>query len=140
MGSIFITRFIAILFFLLPLSIKGQTKTTKETKVIAVIMDDRFAALELFENTNNQKERLLKKYPKSKFYIGLLKGRYEIKEQTVIPLSEATITLFTAKQVFKDDVLFKNKKLKQGETINIGKTKAKVVASKKGELIIKTDN
>lgn len=118
----------------------AQSKTTKETKVIAVVTDNSITAIELFKNTSIQKEKLIKKHPKSKFYIGLLKGRYELKKQVLIPKNDAVITLFTEKQVFKESLLFKDKKPNQGEIISIGKTKAKVIEVKKGELIIKTYN
>ena len=118
----------------------AQTKTTKEAKIIAVVTNSTITAIEHFEPYKNNETKLVKKHPKSKFFIGLLKGRYEVKNDVIIPQNEAIITIYTEKQIFHKTTKFPKKELKPGEVLTIGKTKAKVIAVKKGELIIKTNN
>lgn len=133
------TSLLFFCFILFGFAITAQTKTTKETKVIVVVTNDAIAVLEFFENSKTYKEKLTKKYPQSKFFMGFLKGRYELKNKLVIPKSEATITVFTNKQIFNSGELFKDKKLKQGMSITIGSAQGKIMAAKKGELVIKTN-
>ncbi len=118
----------------------AQTKTTKETKVIAVVTNSTITAIEHFEPYKNNEAGLIKKYPKSKFFIGLLKGKYEVKNGVIIPQNDTTIAIYTEKQIFHKTGIFSKEEPKSGDVITIGKTKAKVISSKKGELIIKTNN
>lgn len=46
--------------------------------------------------------------------------------------------MYTDKQIFLEDYFLPADKLFPGDRFDLGKTKAKVVSSKKGELILKT--
>lgn len=118
----------------------AQIKTTKETKIIAVVDEETIKAIEQFENYKDSEKILAQKYPNSKFFMGLLRGKYEVKNGIVIPKSEATITLYTEQRLFNEAPLFKGKKIELGDELFIGKARATVVATKKGELIIKASN
>lgn len=126
----------AYLLFLLLFSVSvftAQTRSTKETKVVLIVSQktNEVSGLELFE-TQNTENILPKKYPGNTFYLGILKGTYELHNNVVLPKSGAIITVYTDKQLFSENHL----SLK--ESINFGSVKTKVVSRNKGELILKT--
>jgi hypothetical protein len=124
------------LLFLLLFSmsvLNAQTRTTKETKVVLIVSQKtgEVLGLELFEIQNSE-NILPKKYPSSTFYLGILKGTFELNQNAVQPKSGAIITIYTDKQLFSEDEFsFK-------ENINFGSAKTKIVSRNKGELILKT--
>ena len=83
-------------------------------------------------------EEVLKKYKDSKFYVGLLKGSYELNNNNLEPKDNTTIVVFTEKRIFPVIEFFPAEDLAPGDSIELGKAKAKVVSNKKGELILKT--
>lgn len=118
------------LFFL-----QAQTRSTKETKVVLLVNKslNNVTGIILFDAKNAEHE-LPTKYPKSIFYLGVLKGSFELIEDKIEPKSGATITMYTNKQLFANDHFSPG----EVEDITIGKFKTKVISSKKGELILKT--
>lgn len=132
---------IAILLFLIMGVSHAQTLSTKETKVVLSVDSESqsVTAMTLFTTIQKMNKAMLKeKYSDCKFYIGLLKGNYEIKGTAVIPKEGTTVIMFTEKQIFPEAFLFSSEDLSPGDSFDIGKTKAKVVSNKKGELILKT--
>lgn len=120
---------------------QSQTLSTKETKVVLIVDSEsnNVTDLALFSIIQKMdKERLRKKYPNHKFYIGLLKGNYEIQGSDILPKENTSVIMFTEKQIFLEANFFSSDDLSPGDSFNIGKTKAKVVSNKKGELILKT--
>ena len=113
--------------------INAQTRSTKETKVVLIVSQktNEVSGLELFEIQNSE-NILPKKYPGNKFYLGILKGIYELDENVVQPKSGAVITIYTNKQLFSED------QFSLKENINFGNIKTTVVSRKNGELILKT--
>ncbi len=113
--------------------VQAQTRTTKETKVVLVVnkKTNEITNMELFD-VKNAEMVLPKKYPNSKFYIGVLKGNFELNKDVIEPKSGALITMYTDKQLFSSDKFIKS------ENITIGKVKTQIISSKKGELILKT--
>lgn len=111
----------------------AQTRSTKETKVVLIVNQktNEVSGLELFE-TQNSEIMLPKKYPSNIFYLGILKGTYELAKNVVQPKSGAIITIYTDKQLFSED------QFSLKESINFGSVKTKVVSRNKGELILKT--
>jgi len=111
---------------------QAQTRSTIETKVILVVSKktNSVTNLELFIDKNTE-DKLLKKYPNSDFYLGLLSGDFDLKNEIIEPKTGAIITLYTEKQ------LFTNKPFSPKEKITIGKSKTKIISNKKGELIVK---
>ena len=124
------------LLFLLLFSmsvLNAQTRSTKETKVVLIVSQKtgEVSGLELFEIQNSE-NILPKKYPGNTFYLGILKGTFELNQNVVQPKSGAIITIYTDKQLFSED------EFSLKESINFGSAKTKVVARNKGELILKT--
>tara|TARA_R110002073_G_scaffold279026_1_gene442926 strand:- start:181464 stop:181871 length:408 start_codon:yes stop_codon:yes gene_type:complete len=111
----------------------AQTRSTKETKVLLIVDSNatKIIGMELFDKDKDQ-EMLLKKYPNSLFYLGLLKGNYELKDELIIPKSGAIITMYTNKEIFS------SKRFLTNDEIFIGNVKTTVVSEKKGEVILKT--
>ena len=122
--------FITILLF--GLNVKAQTRSTAETKVILVVNKDsnHIANIELFKPQITENE-MSKKYPKSIFFLGLFKGRYELNNNVIVPKSESIVTMYTDKQLFSNSQFSPNKNLK------IGNLKAKEISRKKGEISIR---
>ena len=82
-----------------------------------------------------------KKYPNAKFYIGLLTGNYELDKENVITPSERTkITMYTEKQFFTGEHPFSGDGLSIGDDFELGKSKAKVISNKKGDLTFQVEN
>ena len=113
----------------------AQTRSTAETKVIMVVHKDsnQITNIELF-NTQITENEMSKKYSKSMFFFGLFKGRYELNDNAILPKSGSIITMYTDKQLFSNDQFSHG----EVEYLTIGKIKTKVIASKKGELILIT--
>jgi len=127
-----------------------QTRSLKETKVVFVIENgtNTITALELF----NQEETkaLLKKYPNSKFYLGLLLGEFTVKDNMVSPSINTSITIYTNKNELTDGNLLLDNTLLQGDTFLpgdpfnsghkffINNTKLQVIERSKSQLVFKT--
>lgn len=119
----------------------AQTRSTKESKVVLVFDENtvKVSGVELFTNFQKMKmETALRKYPNSKFFIGLLQGNYHLDEGTVIPGEGATITVYTQKQFWWNEQISWSEGYNIGDGITIGQKNAKVLSSKKGELILRT--
>jgi len=130
--------------------IQTQTRSLKETKVVFVIENgtNTITALELF----NQEETkaLLKKYPNSKFYLGLLLGEFTVKDNMVSPSINTSITIYTNKNELTDGNLLIDDTLLQGDTFLpgdpfnsghkffINNTKLQVIERSKSQLVFKT--
>jgi len=113
--------------------VQAQTRITKETKVVLVVnkKTNEVTNMKLFDAKNSEKI-LPKKYPNSKFYIGVLKGNFELNSDIIEPKSGAIITMYTDKQLFSNDKFVGN------DNITIGKIKTQIISSKNGELVLKT--
>ena len=124
--------FIMVIFGLL--FTQAQTRSTAETKVILVAHKDsnQITNIELFMDQITENE-MSKKYPKSIFFLGLFKGRYELNNNAILPKSESIITMYTDKQLFSNGQFMPSKNMK------IGNIKTKEISRKKGELIMKVN-
>jgi hypothetical protein len=123
------------------LTVGAQTHSTKETKVILVVSYNTRSVsnIVLFHTFQNlKKEEVFKKYDTSKYYVGLLMGSYELNDDDVVPIDNTTIIIYTEKQIFLDEYFLPADKLLPGDRFDLGKTKAEVVSSKKGELVLRT--
>lgn len=123
------------------LTVGAQTHSTKETKVVLVVSSKTGAVthIALFHNFQNlKKEEIYEKYTDHKFYIGLLKGSYGIDNDVIVPQENTTIIMYTEKQVFPEEYFSRADNLMPGDRFDLGKTKAEVVSSKKGELVLRT--
>jgi hypothetical protein len=111
----------------------AQIKSTNEAKVVLILSKktNEVFGITLLDIVNS-KNILPNVYPNHIFYLGILKGSYEINDTLIEPLIGATITIYTDKIIFSEDQ-FSNL-----EDINFGSVKTKIISKKKGELILKT--
>ncbi len=119
----------------------AQTLSTKETKVVLVVNSESEIVTHITLFTEMQKmdkANLFKKYKGCKFYVGLLKGSYGIGDDHIVPKANTTIIMYTDKQIFPEEDYLPADMLLPGDSFHLGKTKAEVVSSKKGELILRT--
>jgi len=120
---------------------QAQERTTNEAKIVVIInADDHIVShiqmLDTFQKAD--KKNIFEKYPKHSFFYGVLKGKYELDDEEVLPLVGTTITVHTERQLFPEQNFYANKKLLTGDTFKLGKTKTEVIHTKKGELVLVT--
>jgi len=122
---------------------QSQTRSTKATKIIVAInkQSNIITGLELYNMVEKDEGKaLIKRHPKAKFFSGVLKGKYEIKNALIKVKTDATIIVHTAKPYLTTDT-FDGKNLGVGENITLANSKIKVTSQKKGELtLIAVDN
>ncbi len=117
----------------------GQTLSTKEAKVVLVVDSEVVSHILLFTKMQKMdKAHLFERNKGCKFYVGLLKGSYEVNDNYIEPKENTIIIMYTEKQIFPENYFFPADKLLPGDRFDLGKIKAEVVSSKKGELILKT--
>ena len=119
---------------------QSQTHTTNETPIVLLtsIESDIILGIELLNNFWAKSENdVLIAYPDCKFYKGLLKGAYDRTESLIIPLTGTLITIYTNEQIFLRGNFLSESELSVGDAFKIGKTKSKIISSKKGELMLK---
>lgn len=119
----------------------AQERTTNGVKVILAINEksDVVEHIELLVNFQKMKnEKLIEKYNGHKFFLGVLKGTYHPNKNGITLGNDTTIIIYTDKQFSPPTYFFKGDNLAPGDEFNLAGAKAKVIATKKGELIIKT--
>ncbi len=120
----------------------AQTYSTKETKVVLVVDAESEIVTHIALFTKMQKigkaRFLEKRYKGCKFYVGLLNGSYEIDNDIIVPKENTTIIMYTDKQIFLEEYFLPADRLLSGDRFDVGKIKAEVVSSKKGELVLRT--
>lgn len=111
----------------------AQTKSTNEAKVVLILSKKtkEVSGITLLD-AENSKNDLPKTYPNHIFYLGMLKGNYEVTNTLIKPLSGSTITVYTDMMLFSEDPF------SLLEDINFGEVKTTIISKKKGELILKT--
>ncbi len=125
--------YITLFILFSTMMLQAQSMTTNGFKVVVVMNEktDQLLAIEQIDNLKNNK-KLSDQYPDARFYIGILKGTYEIQERVIVPKSGAEIAIYT------DNELYFDLKLPENSLIKKGKAKIKIVANKNGELLLKT--
>lgn len=119
----------------------AQTKTTKGTQLIVIVSaEGEIAGLELFEEEGSNPKRLLQIYPQSDCFLGALRGRYQLKEGLVIPIPEATVTIFKEHVLYAGLARLGVKKLEKRNRLPLGKTTAMILENTRGELTLKIMN
>lgn len=137
----YVTQCLFVLYLGASLTVGAQTLSTKETKVVLAVSSKTGSVthIVLFHTFENlKKEEVFKKYTDHKFYVGLLKGRYGINKDVIVPQENTTIIMYTEKQVFPEESFPRADSLLPGDRFHLGNTKAEVVSSKEGELVLKT--
>jgi hypothetical protein len=124
--------------------IQAQNKNLKATIVVFVVKNkaNTITALELF----NQQELqvLIKKYPNSKFYLGLLEGEFSIKDNLVYPNTNTSIIVYTNKNELLGDIFLSGDTFlpgdifKSGHKFFINDIKLQVIERSKSQLVFKT--
>jgi len=121
----------------------AQERKTKETKIILAVNEksDAVEHIDLLVNFQKiKKEQLKEKYNRHKFFLGVLKGTYLPSENGITLGGNTTIIMYTDKEFSPPGDFFKAEDITPGDEFNLGKTKAKVIANTKGELVVKTQN
>lgn len=121
-------------------AMQSQTHTTNETPIVLIASNESegIVGIELLNNFwVKSDDEVLVAYPNCKFYKGLLKGTYERTESFIIPLKDALITIYTNEQIYLRENMVSERQLSIGDAFRIGKTKSKIISSKKGELMLK---
>ncbi|MBD1262190.1 hypothetical protein HZY62_16435 [Maribacter polysiphoniae] len=131
---------ITFLLFLTAL-VSAQELSTTGTKVVIVIDSktngiERIGLFGDFEKMDRKK--ILDTYPNKKFYMGLLKGTYRRHDNTIVLLNDTVVTIYTHKQMFVEDE-FPMEEWSIANPQIMGEAKAKVLSSKKGQIIIKIE-
>jgi len=117
----------------------AQERTTKETKIVVVInTDDHKVSHVQLLNAFQKKDQkhIFKTYPKHSFFYGILKGKYELQNEKVLPSIGATIVVHTERQLFPEQHFYADSEVTSGDTFSLGKIKTEVVTTKKGELVL----
>lgn len=130
-----------VFLFLGTLFSSGQTRSTKATKIVLIVNEKSNSVehMELLASFQKKKKKeLAGSYTNRNFFLGVLKGTYSLENERIIPGNNTTIILYTEKQFAIPEPYVHGDSLTLGDTFNLGKIKAKVVANKKGELILKT--
>ena len=120
----------------------AQSLTTTETKVILVVNEDleKITHIALFDTFQKMKrQEVYTKYASAKFFIGLLEGSYTLKGKNVMLDKGATITMYTNSQFFPRESFVAQERFVPGDRLGLGKTPAKVISNKKGELIFRIE-
>lgn len=127
------------LFMTSTVLVHAQAMTTVETKVILAVEAasegiTQVVLFNTFEQMNGKE--IFKKYPNCQFYIGLLQGRYEVKEDRVLPSKGSTVIMYTEYRYLSDNSMLHDKRTLTGNQLDLGTGKTKVVSNSKGELIL----
>ena len=119
----------------------AQSLTTNETKVVLVVKgaSEGISQITLFNTFEKMKGNgILEKYPDCQFYIGLLRGGYELNDNDVTPLLGSTIIMYTDQPYLSSNRILPSARFSRGDQLSLGSGSAKVISNKKGELILKT--
>lgn len=134
-----IVTFFTLLFLLnVAFTLGAQTRSTKEAKILLIVdgKNPIVTGLELFAKADIQNIR--KRYPGSSFYIGLLRGSYELEGRQVVPYAGAVVTIFTERQYLPNEEFFPAEDFVPGDWMDLGEARAKIISKNKGELTLKT--
>ncbi len=119
----------------------AQVLSTNEAKVILVVDETKetVSHIELFGNFQLLKRaEVIEKFPNCQFYIGLLRGSYELNDHNVTPLIGSTIIMYTDQPYLSSNRILQSARFSTGDQLSLGSGSAKVISNKKGELILKT--
>ena len=119
----------------------AQSLTTNETKVVLIVKgaSEGISQIALFNTFEKMKGNgILEKYPNCQFYIGLLRGSYELNDNDVTPLIGSTIIMYTDQPYLSSNRILQSTRFIAGDQLSLGSGSAKVISNKKGELILET--
>lgn len=131
--------FIAILLNAL-LLIAAQERSTTGMKIILVVDANSNSIPSITPLATFQKmmvSEVFAKYPGCHFYMGSLKGNYNLIDLNVIPAENAIVTMYTEREFFRSGDFLGANTLGEGDDFSLGKLMSKVTSNKKGELSLK---
>lgn len=123
------------------LSVGAQMHSTKETKVILVVSatTQTVTHIVLFSSFERLKRQQVEEaFVRSKFYIGLLRGNYTLDDYGLKPEKDAEVIIYTNRQVFQEEPFLAGEEVSLGDKIKLGNQTARIISSKKGEIMLKT--
>ncbi|WP_143144230.1 hypothetical protein [Flaviramulus basaltis] len=129
--------------------LQAQSRSLKTTKVVCVVENrtNNIVGLELFDQ--QESKALIKKYPKSKFYLGILKGTFTVKDNLVKPSKNTSIIIYTNKNelpgdmfipgdmFLPGDMFIPGDMFSTGHNFFINNSKLQVIESSKSQLVFK---
>ena len=121
-------------------SFEVQEHSTKKAKVVLVFNEKTgvISNLQLYRSFQKMDMKsAMSSYPNSKFYIGTLTGNYHLNDDELIPSQGATITVYTQREYIWNESAAWSENYNTGDSFSIGNKQARVLMSKKGELILK---
>jgi len=132
--------FISAIFLSTLLLFAAQERTTTGMKIIVVVdakSNDvpHITSLDTFQKLTVSE--VYEKYPGCHFYMGSLKGSYDLIETNVIPAEQAEITIYTEREFFKSRDFRDVSTLGKGDDFKLGKVMSKVTSNQKGVLSLK---
>lgn len=121
--------------------VRGQTHSTKETKVILVASPKTETVTHIvlfteFEKLNRDEVEAI--YPKSQFFIGLLSGSFILEKHGLTPVEGTSVIMYTNTEIFKKGTFLSGKNMVPGDMVSLANITARIVSSKKGELTFRT--
>jgi len=131
------------LIFIFKSNAQSIQRLMNETNVIFVINKKNFEVNDIINYSNPEKlakilGRIFKRYPKSVFYHGVIKGRYSIEGYSIKPVLGTSMNLYKDKPYFPGDNFFPGDQFAQGNIFKINSIETKVVSNSKTEIIFKS--
>jgi hypothetical protein len=124
--------------------LQAQNPKKHDANVVFVVENktNTITSLELFNQ--QESKALLKKYPNSKFYLGLLKGGFTVKDDLVNPDKNTSIIIYTNQNELLGDTFLSGDTFLPGDIFNSGhkffinNIKLQVIERSKSQLVFKT--
>ena len=121
---------------------QAQTRSTNQTKVVFIVQQEskKVLSIHLLSSMAEKKDRLAQEYPNCRFFLGELRGQYELKQDVIFPQPASILTMYTEREVFVLQNNFPAKNLKAGDYLLLGQVTTEVLSKKEGEVVLKTLN
>jgi len=130
-------------------NVQGQRRTPKKATKVVMEVDkktNKVKSLQRYdeiEETYREKIDFKKNYANSKFYSGLLRGKYKVGKNGIEPILNSTISVNISKQFFPGDQFIPGdqflpgNQFLPGDQFILGRTKTKIVSNKRGRLVLR---
>lgn len=134
--------FFITIFFSGLLLFAAQERSTTGMKIIVVVdakanVISNITPLDTFQKM--MVSEVHEQFPGCHFYIGSLKGNYDLTDTEVIPAENATVVMYTEREFFRSGDFLDAKTLGKGDNFRLGKVMSIVTSNKKGELCLKIE-
>ncbi|MBT8292858.1 MAG: hypothetical protein KJN70_06260 [Eudoraea sp.] len=123
---------------------QGQNRSTIGAKVVIIIdgKSNKVSSIELVSR-ENEGGTLLRKYPNSKFCLGMLNGAYKMVQNGIIPTSGSTVTIYPTKEFLPGDQYLPGDRYLPvdqylpGDPYLLGSVTTQVQSHKKGQMVVR---